>query len=72
MIYLNKSVFFLVYDLNRIWGMLGRFYLLGRSMHSGQLVFAQVMTYLSVKVFSRMVKAKIYSKTRGRIVRTFE
>jgi len=41
-------------------------------MHSGQLVFAQVMTYLSVKAFSRMVKAKIYSKTRGRIVRTFE
>ena len=27
-------------------------------MHSGQLVFAQVMTYLPLKAFSRMVKLK--------------
>jgi len=27
-------------------------------MHSGQLVFAQVMAYLSLKAFSRMVAAR--------------
>jgi hypothetical protein len=27
-------------------------------MHSGQLVFAQVMTYLPLKAFSRMVQAR--------------
>ncbi len=29
----------------------------GENMHSGQLVFAQVMTYLPLKAFSRMVQA---------------
>jgi hypothetical protein len=38
--------------------MLCRSYLLGTSMHSGQLVFAQVMTYLPLKAFSRMVQAR--------------
>ena len=38
--------------------MIGRSHLLGTSMHSGQLVFAQVMTYLPLKAFSRMVKSR--------------
>ena len=38
--------------------MLCRSHLLGPSMHSGQLVFAQVMTYLPLKAFSRMVKSR--------------
>lgn len=38
--------------------MLSRSHLLGTGMHSGQLVFAQVMTYLPLKAFSRMVKAR--------------
>ena len=38
--------------------MLGGSHLLGTGMHSGQLVFAQVMTYLPLKAFSRMVKVR--------------
>ena len=38
--------------------MLGGSHLLGTGMHSGQLVFAQVMTYLPLKAFSRMVKLR--------------
>ena len=30
----------------------------GMIMHAGQLVFAQVMTYLPLKAFSRMVNAR--------------
>ena len=38
--------------------MLGGSHLLGIGMHSGQLVFAHVMTYLPLKAFSRMVLAR--------------
>jgi len=38
--------------------MLGSFQLPGMDMHSGQLVFAQVMTYLPLKAFGRMVKVR--------------
>lgn len=38
--------------------MLGRSHLLGAGMHSGQVVFAQVMTYLPLKASSRMVQAR--------------
>ena len=60
MIFLDKSDFSFVHDLNRFWdwGMLGRSHLLGTVMHSGQLIVAQVMTYLPLKSFSRMVLAR--------------
>ena len=59
MIYLDKSDLSFVHDLNRFfWDVLGRSLVLGAVMHSGQLVFAQVMTYLPLKAFSRMVQAR--------------
>jgi len=38
--------------------MLSRSHLLGTGMHSGKLVFAQVMIYLPLKPFSRVVKVR--------------
>ncbi len=58
MIYLDKFDLSFVHDLNRFfWDVLGRSLVLGAVMHSGQLVFAQVMSYLSLKAFNRMVLA---------------
>jgi hypothetical protein len=61
MIYLNKSDFPFVKDLNRFQDLGHALQILSagdRGMHSGQLVFAQVMTYLPLKALSCMVQAR--------------